>query len=267
MGSISKQDDIKTLEIEGLKEMRCLSDEYFDKGEGSKPVRDYLLKACEDEVVLIRYLKGRKFRPKHAWDTLRRNAEIRFETYPEIFPSSLPKNAMWLIENYAIGFLKARDSKGRRIGFFNGSLWDPEKYSMELLTIVATYYAELMLKDKDAMDNGVVFIQQCSGMGMKHAKLYTIPSMLRLINVFWYSYPLKLKGVYYINVPVLLTFLYGIIKPFFPNKLKERFLMTSTTKKFEALHEKLSPDILPKCLGGNLEYHEAVDTELTAAIW
>ncbi|CAL8116919.1 unnamed protein product [Orchesella dallaii] len=185
MGSIAKQDDIETREMEGLKEMRCLSDEYFSSGEGSKEVRDYLSQACDDDVTLLIYLKGRKYRPKHAWDTLKRNAEVRFETYPEVFPTSLPKNAMWLIENYAIGFLKARDSKGRRIAFFNGNLWDPEKCSMELITIIATYYAERILRDADGMENGIVFIQECSGMNMKHAKLYTISSMMRLINVFW----------------------------------------------------------------------------------
>lgn len=40
-----------------------------------------------------------------------------------------------------------------------------------------------------------------------------------------------------------------------------QFVMSPTGKKFEALHERISPDILPKCLGGNLENQDACDID------
>lgn len=41
-----------------------------------------------------------------------------------------------------------------------------------------------------------------------------------------------------------------------------QFLLSHTGKKFEPLHERISPDILPKVLGGKLEAHEAVDESM-----
>ncbi len=38
--------------------------------------------------------------------------------------------------------------------------------------------------------------------------------------------------------------------------------MSPIKKKFEALHERVPPNILPKFLGGDLETHEAVDTSI-----
>ncbi len=47
-----------------------LNQEFLGSGEGSKSVREYLTKVSDDEVVMLRFLKGRKHRPKHAWETV-----------------------------------------------------------------------------------------------------------------------------------------------------------------------------------------------------
>lgn len=47
-----------------------LNQEFLGSGEGSKSVREYLTKVGDDEVTLLRFLKGRKNRPKHAWETV-----------------------------------------------------------------------------------------------------------------------------------------------------------------------------------------------------
>jgi hypothetical protein len=259
---IQRRASLINKELEGIIGMKGMIQEYLGTGGGSEAVREFLVKAGEDDELLLRFLKGRKYKTKHAWETLKRNGEVRFDDYPEVFPQAFPKAALTLLDNHIAGVLKGRDSKGRRVIYFNGNEWDTEKHSLELVTTFCAFSAERMLLDEDCMNNGLVIVKECSSIGWKQAKEYTLASMLRLMNVFLFAYPLKVKAMYYVNVPYFLTFIYGIIKPFLPKKFKERFVLTSTSKKFEDLHKHLSPEILPKCLGGKLEAHEAVDRDL-----
>ncbi|CAL8116927.1 unnamed protein product [Orchesella dallaii] len=247
---------------DGLKEMRQYYAEFCDKQKGSVAVRNFLVDAFSDEAVLLRYLIGRKYRPKHAWDTLRSYAEVRFDKYPEMFPAVLPPKEYLFCENKPIfGILKERDSKGRRIAYFQLSGWDTDKCSLEELSILTLPIFERALCDEDCLNNGLIFIQDGSGMGMAHAKHYTMRAMLRYLNIYWYSFPMKVKGVYFVNVPPFLTFLYAMIKPFLPKKLTERFLLSTTSRGFQDLHVRLPPSILPKCLGGTLDTDEAIDPQ------
>ncbi|CAL8116925.1 unnamed protein product [Orchesella dallaii] len=162
---------------DGLKEMRQYYAEFCDKQKGSTAVRNFLVEAFNDDALLLRYLIGRKYRPKHAWDTLRSYAEVRFDKYPEMFPAVLPPKEYLFCENKPIfGILKERDSKGRRIAFFQLSGWDTDKCSLEELSILT-------------------------------------------------------------------------------------FLLSKTSRGYQDLHERLSPSILPKCFGGNLETDEATDPQ------
>jgi len=247
---------------EGLSKMRQYYQEFDDKQKGSPSVRDFLAKAFTDDELLLRYLIGRKYRPKHAWETLRCYAQVRFVRYPEMFPAILPPKDFLFREGKPIfGILKERDSEGRRIAYFQLSGWDTNKCSLEQLLIHSVPMFEKGLTDHDCLNNGLIFVQECSGMGMAHAKHYSLRTMLKLVNMYWYSFPLKLKRVYFVNMPNFLTYLYAMIKPFLPKKFKERFVLSTTSRGFEELHEHLDPSILPTCLGGDLEVEEAIDME------
>ncbi|ODM88952.1 Retinaldehyde-binding protein 1 [Orchesella cincta] len=255
MGNPDVEHDAET----GLMEMRAFYKEFRNKGDGSQPVRQFLEEAFQDETLLLRYLKGRKFRSQYAWDTLRRYAEVRFDSYPETFTDPISKSALHMRENNAFGVLKHRDSEGRRIVYFNTNEWDIDKVTIKEAMAASLPLIENLLLDKDCLDNGLIFVQECSAMSMKHAGQYTLPAMLRVINLYWFAYPIKVKGVYFVNFPFLLAFLYRIVKPFLPKKLKERLFLTPPSRKFDDLTAQISPTILPKILGGDLELEEAVD--------
>ncbi|ODM92881.1 Retinaldehyde-binding protein 1 [Orchesella cincta] len=249
----------------GVTQMRQFYQEFQDKQKVSDAVRDFLANSFKDEALLRRYLIGRKYRPKHAFDTLRSYAEVRFNKYPEMFPATLPPKEYLLCDNQPIfGVLKGRDSKGRRIVYFQTCKtagWDPDKCSIQELNILTLSVFERVLLDEDGLNNGLIFVQDNSGMGTAQAKHYTLGTMLRILNIYWYSFPLKVKVVYFVNVPSVLTYVYDLKKPFLPKKLQERFLLITTSRGFKDLHQRLSPDILPKALGGNLEAREAIDSE------
>ncbi|CAL8116899.1 unnamed protein product [Orchesella dallaii] len=190
---------------------------------------------------------------------LKINAEVRFNEYPEVFPENPPIIGYRLqAEGYG-GILKARDKFGRRIMCFNTAEWNPDEVSMDQLTASLTFLMDRLILDKDAINNGMLFLQNCDGFGWKHAKQYTLHAMKRHLNIFWYSYPIKFKGVYYVNCPSYVGYLYKMIKPFLKKKIQERIFILTKDKSFEMLHEKLPPKILPKFLGGDIENDRALE--------
>jgi len=44
--------------------------EFLEKDEGSKGVNTFLENAFRDDAFLLRFLIGRKYRPKHAFETV-----------------------------------------------------------------------------------------------------------------------------------------------------------------------------------------------------
>ncbi|CAL8116935.1 unnamed protein product [Orchesella dallaii] len=247
-------------DTQGLEEIRRYNKEFLNSYRGSRLVREFLEEASTNEDLLVRFLRGRKYRSQRAWETLKRYAEVRFDVHPEVFPQKYPEELHSLQENPLLGVLKSRDSLGRRIMFINASDWEPDQHSMEIMTIASVLLAERLLLDEDALTNGIVFIQQCSGVGMKQAHQYTLRAMRRLVNIFWYAFPLKIKEIYYLNVPTVLSCAFAMVRPFLTKKLKERLNVTGTGKPSNKIYENFSPNILPKCLGGVLDIHDAVDT-------
>ncbi|ODM88565.1 Alpha-tocopherol transfer protein-like [Orchesella cincta] len=247
---------------DGVAQMRKLYQEFQDKQKGSDAVREFLRKAFKDDALLRRYLIGGKYRSTHAFDTLRSYAEVRFNKYPEMFPATLPPKEYLLRDNQPIfGVLKGLKPYKITCGTRRTAGWDPDKCSIQELNILTLSVFERVLLDEDGLNNGLIFVQDNSGMGMAQAKHYTLGTMLRILNIYWYSFPLKVKGVYFVNVPSVLTYVYDLKKPFMPKKLQERFLLTTTSRGFKDLHQHVSPDFLPKALGGNLEAREAIDSE------
>ncbi|CAL8116929.1 unnamed protein product [Orchesella dallaii] len=247
-------------EVTRLMEMREYYEEFSDKQKGSCEVREFLANAFKDDALLLRYLIGRKYRPKHAWETIRSYAEVRFDKYPEMFPATLPPKDFLFRDNEPIfGILKGRDSKGRRIVYFKLNGWDMKKFSLDELIMLTVPIVEKALWDDDCLKNGLVFVHDCSGASFTHARHYTMSIMLRVINIYWFSFPLMFKGAYYVKIPSFLTYIYAMMKPFLPKKLKERILILTPNQGLTDLHERLPPNILPKFLGGNLETNEAVD--------
>ncbi|CAL8116913.1 unnamed protein product [Orchesella dallaii] len=248
-------------EQDGVAEIRGLIKEFLNGGEGSPKVREYLSSVIDDDSLLLIYLKGRKCRVKHAWETLKRKAEVRFNEYPEVFPETPPESCYQLQKKGGTGVLKERDEFGRRVICFNTVDWDPDEMSIQQLTTTLTFFMDKILMDEDAITNGILMVQNCDQVGWKHAKEYTLPVMLRFLNIFWYAYPFKFEGLYYFNCPSYVRYIFNMMKPFLPKKIKERLIISTKDKKFDLLHTKLSPKILPKFLGGDLGNHDALEFE------
>ncbi|ODM89532.1 Retinaldehyde-binding protein 1 [Orchesella cincta] len=254
-------------ERDGMVELKGLIKGFLNGGEGSKQIREYITSVSENDALLLIFLKGRKCRVNHAWETLKRNAVVRFNEYPESFPVAVPECTYLLLKNGVFGILKTRDNLGRRIMFLNGGKWEPSEVSLEDISAVGTHLMDKLLLDEDVMNNGLVSVIDCEGMGMKHLKEYSLNGMLRLINIFCYAYPIPFKGFYFANAPFYCRYIYKILTPFLPKKLKERILISASDKQFEMIHENISPQLLPKFLGGVQENETAFDRDIIKPLY
>jgi len=112
------------------------------------------------------------------------------------------------------------------------------------------------------------------------AYLFSFLTATKLISVFptQENFPLRFQGFHFINEPFYLYTVYSIIKPFLKEKIRRRvrclsfrvLLCDSGAKLFTvfilplqvyfhgnhfgSLHKHVSPNVLPKCFGGTLEY-------------
>ncbi|ODM87629.1 Retinaldehyde-binding protein 1, partial [Orchesella cincta] len=134
-------------------------------------------------------------------------AEVRFIEYPEVFQDSAPDFILPLIRNGIFGLLKAEDQKGRRIICYNGGKWNPDEISIQQLTTAGTFFLDLALRDKYSMiNNGLIFIQNNSGLGMKHVKPFISKKFkervsVAAINIRRCKEPAHLKG--YLSVGLI----------------------------------------------------------------
>jgi len=143
-----------------LEEMRNLTNEYLEKNDGEPLIKQFLEQV--DKEVMLQFLRGRKYKSKYAWETLRRHGEVKLVKYPDFFPKELPPNIASLRDNPPVKVLKHRDNLGRRILIFDSALWDADKHSLLDICMFGVHIMEKLLQDRDAMENGIVAIQQCS---------------------------------------------------------------------------------------------------------
>lgn len=62
--------------------------------------------------------------------------------------------------------------------------WDTKEFDLDDITRIGVICLDNLLRDADAMKNGVIYIQNCDKMGFNHAKFHTLYAMRRIVNIF-----------------------------------------------------------------------------------
>ncbi|ODN00165.1 Retinaldehyde-binding protein 1 [Orchesella cincta] len=221
----------------------------------SEPVRRALNEHASDETLLLRFIRGRKLDVDKAFDSIVRYAEIRWDIYPEVFPDEIPHSVRTIYDKRILSVFNEKDALGRTIVVFAAENWDASEISLEEIICAGRYLVDALIETSDFLTKGGILLCDCKGGSLSHAKQYTIPNILKFVNVFWKAYPIQIKGLYYVNAPFFVKPVFGVVKPFLPSKLKERVLITSGVTE---LHERVSPEILPaESFGGKLSIEEA----------
>lgn len=80
----------------------------------------------------------------------------------------------------------------------------------------------LLNEDDNAVIGGIQFYLDMKGATVEHLTLYSPSIVAKIAKVIQHAYPVRLKGLNYVNAPSYFDILYNILKLALTEKLKSR---------------------------------------------
>ncbi|XP_069477209.1 alpha-tocopherol transfer protein [Ambystoma mexicanum] len=200
------------------------------------------------DEFLLRFLRARDFHIELSYKLLKNYHKWRAEC-PEITADLRPSSVLHLLRAGYHGLLRSRDSKGSRVLIYRIAQWDPKLFTAYEVFRVSLITSELLVKEVETQCNGIKAIFDLQGWRLAHAFQITPMMAKRIAAVLTDSFPLKVRGIHLINEPIFFHPVFAIIRPFLPEKIKERIHMHGSDY-VQSLQQNFGPDILPLEYGG-----------------
>ncbi|MEE6463889.1 hypothetical protein FKM82_006090 [Ascaphus truei] len=172
------------------------------------------------------------------------------EECPEISADLRPSPILNLFLAGYHGVLRSRDAFGSKVLIYRIAQWDPKHFTAYDVFRVSLITSELIVKDAETQKNGVKAIFDLQGWRLVHAFQITPTIAKRIAAVMTDSFPLKVRAIHLINEPLFFHPVFSLIKPFLPDKIKERVHMHGSNY-LQSLHQHFSETILPPEYGGS----------------
>nr|XP_045595422.1 alpha-tocopherol transfer protein-like isoform X4 [Procambarus clarkii] len=218
-------------------------------------IRDWLkhqphIRARTDDWTILRFLRGCKFslqRTKEKLDMFYTCKSLCPEWYKNRDPQDKKMRA--ILELGVMLPLPGYDHLGRKVLLGRWGIYDPNELSMdEVIRGVGIIFDILMQEDEGACISGVVMLGDCTGLTLQHALAFT-PAHARKTFYFWQEgYPMRPKGLNYINTPAAFDTVFNIFKSFMKEKMKKRVHLHGND--LESLHRQVPKEVLPVEYGG-----------------
>ncbi|XP_048868178.1 alpha-tocopherol transfer protein [Brienomyrus brachyistius] len=213
---------------------------------------------------LIKFLRARDFDIDLSLKLLLNYHKWRREC-PEIAGNLCPTSVLGLLQNQYHGVLSSRDSSGSRVLIYRIGKWNPKDFSAYEVFRVSLITSELIVREVDTQQNGLKAIFDLQGWCFAHA-LQINPSLAKKISaVLTDSFPLKVRGIHLINEPIFFRPVFAMLKPFLPDKIKQRIHMHGSSFA-HSLRQHFPADILPPEYGGRGQDLDEVCAEWTQFI-
>ena len=174
-----------------------------------------------DYALMLRFLRAKKFDYDRAFTSLRRYYAARSK-HREIFDNFVPSTVESLLKRGFVHILPQPDAKGRRIVWLRYAVWNPDEEPITDLFKATLLNLEYVVQDEKTQINGIVLLQDFNGVGWKHVRHFNRDRMKTLIFIVQEAFPIRLKGMHIVNAPSFMQYMFGIIKLFLKEKLKQR---------------------------------------------
>ncbi|XP_064107326.1 alpha-tocopherol transfer protein-like isoform X7 [Macrobrachium nipponense] len=218
-------------------------------------IRDWLkkqphIKARTDDWTILRFLRGCKFsleKTKQKIDMFYTCKSMCPEWYTNRDPQD--KRLRAILEMGVVLPLPGFDHLGRKVVFGRWGCYDPSFMSIDELLKLCTLAVDLVLEGEEEVSvNGLVIAGDCEGVVMGHLLAFT-PSIAKKCAVFWQEgYPMRPKGLNYINTPAAFDTVFNIFKSFMKEKMKKRIHIHGSD--LESLYKEVPKECLPVEYGG-----------------
>ncbi|OCT76860.1 alpha-tocopherol transfer protein isoform X1 [Xenopus laevis] len=197
---------------------------------------------------LLRFLRARDFCIDLSFKLLKNYHKWRAEC-PEITADLRPSPILNLFHAGYHAVLRSRDDSGSKVLIYRIEHWDPKQFTAYEVFRVSLITSELIVKEEETQRNGVKAIFDLQGWRLVHAFQITPTMAKRIAAVMADSFPLKVRGIHLINEPLFFHPVFAIIKPFLPDKIKQRVHLHGSNY-IPTLHQHFSASILPPEYGG-----------------
>ncbi|XP_016126993.1 alpha-tocopherol transfer protein-like [Sinocyclocheilus grahami] len=200
------------------------------------------------ETFLIRFLQARDFDVALALKLLINYHKWRQEC-PEITADLRPSSVVELLQNNYHGVLRSGDDAGSRVLIYRIGQWNPKEFTAYEVFRVSLITSELIVREWETQRNGLKTIFDLQDWCFAHA-LQINPSLAKKISsVLTDSFPLKVRGIHLINEPIFFHPVFAMIRPFLPDKIKQRIHMHGSSYA-RSLSNFFPKAILPPEYGG-----------------
>ncbi|KAJ1192180.1 hypothetical protein NDU88_001492 [Pleurodeles waltl] len=200
------------------------------------------------DEFLLRFLRARDFHIDLAFKLLKNYHKWRAEC-PEITADLRPSSVLNLLHSGYHGVLRERDSQGSRVLVYRIAQWNPKLFTAYEVFRVSLITSELLVQELETQCNGIKAIFDLQGWRLVHALQITPMLAKRIASVLADSFPIKVRGIHLINEPLFFHPVFALIRPFLPEKIKERIYMHGSDY-IESLQQHFGANILPPEYGG-----------------
>ncbi|XP_067119760.1 clavesin-2-like [Centruroides vittatus] len=205
------------------------------------------LRCKTDDIFLLSFLRARKFDRERAL-TLLKNYCLTRKKYPIVFKNLKPSALEEILRMNMLSSVKTENDMV--ITFFSFGHWDTTKAELLDLLRVILLNLDFELNDHPIQVNEYYFLLDAKDILWRHIIQYTPRNIQLVVLSMLQCIPVRYKGIHIVNTNKMLIFLYQIMSPFLPYKLKKRIHLHGSDMK--ELHKVIDPKYLPAEFGGEL---------------
>ncbi|GAB0091091.1 hypothetical protein DMENIID0001_058940 [Sergentomyia squamirostris] len=209
------------------------------------------LTARMDDQFLIAFLRGCKYSLQRAKDKIDMYYTIR-TAIPEFFIDRDPQNKK-LLEVLRLGLSLPlpipNEENGSRILLVKQGAYDPAKISVVDVLKVSYMITDYMIwEDDNCTVAGQTILVDLQGLSFGHLTQVTPTLLKKMTSSIQEAYPIRQKGMHFINPMPGFESLFKIFHGFLSEKMKKRIFVHGS---LEDLHKYIPKSLLPAEYGGN----------------
>ncbi|XP_071526876.1 alpha-tocopherol transfer protein-like isoform X11 [Panulirus ornatus] len=218
-------------------------------------IRDWLkhqphIKARTDDWTILRFLRGCKFsleRTKEKLDMYYTCKTLCPEWYKNRDPQD--KKLRSILE-LGMALPLPRVNEGhRRVVLGRPGIRDPTSTSMDDLAQNVLITLDLLLEEDETIGvTGMELVLDTKELTFQHATQMTPVAIKKMSTLFQEGYPVRPKGLNYINTPAAFDTVFNIFKSFMKEKMKRRVHIHGSD--LESLYKEVPKEVLPVEYGG-----------------
>ncbi|XP_071526878.1 alpha-tocopherol transfer protein-like isoform X13 [Panulirus ornatus] len=218
-------------------------------------IRDWLkhqphIKARTDDWTILRFLRGCKFsleRTKEKLDMYYTCKTLCPEWYKNRDPQD--KKLRSILELGLFLPLHGLSPHGTRVVLARPALRDPNTTDMNDATQAILLMVDVLLaEDESVAITGVELVMDAGAMTFQHAAQLN-PTIIKKASIIMQEgYPVRPKGLNYINTPAAFDTVFNIFKSFMKEKMKRRVHIHGSD--LESLYKEVPKEVLPVEYGG-----------------